>query len=243
MTGPENRKLSFTVTPEEGNSERYGITWMTDVLELFAAADHGSTMGYERGADGKVDAILDGQGDALRQWGIASLQEGILQFTADAMSISNKLKCDDIYAYSKPFMQDFARHLHAGLPCPEIAECLGTFPFSPEQEGDKVQQTAPILSPRQALQFILRNSARRKLVSLWPQGSAVRSGWPVTWMLHPRVRGVFDILFLRELRYLSVILPVPVLKTLKRIIPSGVMRFVEYRVHGRLVASAEKHPS
>lgn len=243
LTGPANEKLPFALTPTEGNSERYGITWMADFLELFAAADHGSTMSYRRTSSGRVVPVLDQQGEALLKWGISDLQKGILAFVDDAVATSAAFDATELFEYRKPLMSEMARHMHAGLPCKEIAECLGSFPFSPEQEGDNIKETAPRLSLGEALIFLIRNSSRRKAMSIWAPGSAVRSGSPVTWLLHPRARGLFDVLFLRDLRYLSVILPVPVLKLLKGKMPACIMRFLEYRVHGRLVASEEKHPS
>jgi predicted HAD superfamily hydrolase len=241
LTGDDNRKVALALSPSKSNRERYGITWTTNFMELFAAADHGSTIGYRREANGTVVPVLDAQGDRIREWGISDMQEGIMDYVEDVMSVAETMQVPEVLSsYRKPFMKDLAKHVHTRLPCREMAECLGSFPFTPEQEGDNLTELGCPLSAGQAFRYLFRNSSGRSRMCMWPQAGAVRSSAVVKCVLHPRVRATFDILLLRDLRFLSVLFPEPLMKFLRRNMPDCVMRFLEYRLYGRLVNAKEK---
>lgn len=140
------------------------------ILELLASGDHGTTQGYRQMEDGTVQPEIDLMNKPVLGWGLEYLRKGIFRYVRES-----------------PFhMEDSAQTRSALLPLvrwfcvnppKEIAEALGSFPFSSDQAEVNRHPFAPPLSLPQAL-FYLINFGRpsRFEVSYWIHGSRVQSG-------------------------------------------------------------------
>ncbi|MEW4563913.1 hypothetical protein AB1K70_15365 [Bremerella sp. JC770] len=182
--GPRNRKVGFMAMPDSEPDKIRTCAILASVLEAFTAADHGSVMGYRRDEDGSVVPIMDDQHEAILDWGLEDFRRGLLQFAYD---LPLDLIGDDLDAYGIDFAHWFARLIRQDVPDKEIAECLGTFPFTPEQDGNGMREMAPRLSSREILRFYFDPRVARNALSVWPQGSYVRSEAYLKVLIHPYV--------------------------------------------------------
>jgi len=195
MTNELNTKLPFALNPHHFYSAPNGHQFfqIIHVLECLTAADHGGTITYER-QDGIVTPRLDGQGKSVVSWGLEQYHKGILDFARE-IKLGEELA--DAEA-SRLRLRDIRHYLFDEYPEPEIAEALGTYPFTPEMDGAGQAEFAPRLSFAEALRYLAITPIHRSSISSWVRGSYVRSNFmsriilstpslaTFTLLLHPR---------------------------------------------------------
>jgi predicted HAD superfamily hydrolase len=145
------------------------------LVELFSAADHGSTLGYARAADGHVQPILAEADRAAVQWGLEVLQEGINSFSAtmlDALSVLDEPPA----RLSAGLRQSALLAMRRLVRQPTAAEAavLGSFPHAAGQFHQDLSELAPHIPVRAVLQALL-SPAFLSGRTHWPQASIVRS--------------------------------------------------------------------
>jgi len=145
------------------------------LVELFSAADHGTTLGYERHSDRSVRPVLAGSPRASIEWGLETLQDGVSAFTAGLLG-------------SLPLLDEHPDVLSSGIrkaallaagrlvrrPSPREADVLGSFPHSAGQFHADLAPLAPQVSLRHLIGGLLcPDSLTRR--THWPQATIVRS--------------------------------------------------------------------
>jgi hypothetical protein len=145
------------------------------LLELFTAADHGSTLGYERLQDGQIQPILAPGQRATLDWGLGTLQEGINAFSAnmlDALAVLDEEPTTVIAGLRKSALLTLERLVHR--PSAAEAGLLGAFPHAAGQFHQDLSELAPPPSTLSLLNALLSPKALDGRTH-WPQASIARS--------------------------------------------------------------------
>ncbi len=236
QTSGVNAKIPFALHPQHFHSAPLGKHFfdVIHVIECLTAADHGGTINYKREAE-KVVPVLDGQGDAVRNWGLEDYQQGVLEFTKD---INLGIVPEDP-AQVRARLRDLRSYMLDSYPEPEIAEVLGTFPYTPEMDGMGQAEFAPILTLSGSLRYLATNPKHRGSISSWINGSYVRSGLPSKMLLSKRARFVFTLLFHPlysvgvGIRFAARVLPMSIRPRLRQVLPTRYSEKIESIVTGR----------
>ena len=111
------------------------------LMEVICAADHGTTLGYER-SRGRVRPRLNGgQAQAVLDWGLPVVQSTIARFVEE-LCLDPELV--DLDTDTRPAINEVMAMLWES-PTPEEAEAWGRFPFEPTSgRGDA---PTPLASP------------------------------------------------------------------------------------------------
>lgn len=151
------------------------LTLNPSLVELFSAADHGTTLGYERAPSGRAQPVLADAPRASIEWGLATLQDGICAFSASLLS-------------SLPLLDEQPQAVSLGLrksalasvgrvvrrPSPAEADVLGSFPHAAGQFHSDLAPLAPKVSVTHLINGLLfPNSLTAQ--THWPQATIVRS--------------------------------------------------------------------
>jgi sulfur carrier protein ThiS len=154
------------------------------LVELFSAADHGSTLGYTRSSEnGIVHPVLAAGHQGALDWGIPAFQEGVLSFSLnmlDAMEmfdgtplVAAMLDETSLVAAMRKSSVRVMRRLVRNPSAAEAA-LLGSFPHAAGQfHGDQSE-----LAPRLPLPLMLRGLLRPAALdnrTHWQQASIARS--------------------------------------------------------------------
>ena len=139
------------------------------LLEMMAAADHGTVLGY-RDDGGVIRPILDGdRNEAALVWGLELLQSAALEFTTAWLGFT-PLSPDCRAGFQSLSRQVLLNFIAA--PTTSEANAWALFPHSGEQIERHKENIAPALSLREALSFAI-NSGQRP-AGWWAEGSHAR---------------------------------------------------------------------
>lgn len=139
------------------------------LLEMMAAADHGTVLGF-RAEGGTIKPMLDGkQNEVALAWGLAVLQTAGLKFTTTWLGLA-PLPPDDraqFQALSRQVLLNF-------MAAPTFSEATvwAQFPHSGEQIERHKESIAPALSNWEALAFVMKPG--RRPAGWWAEGSQAR---------------------------------------------------------------------
>lgn len=145
------------------------------LVEVFSAANHGSTLGYERLRDGRMSPILAGGHEACLEWGLETLTDGINAFCAnmiDSLGVLNEEPLRVIGGLRRAALLSMQRLV--SRPTPAEAMLLGTFPHAAGQFHQDTCELAPPLPISSLLRAFL-NPAALLARTHWPQASIARS--------------------------------------------------------------------
>jgi hypothetical protein len=151
------------------------------LLEIFCAADHGTTRGYEAGPDGRLRPVLAEAVDRrVLDWGLAALQDGAVAFAGELAAALARHPDHGPEAWEGALRQaaPAAFDLFRREPDPAEAEAFGSFPHADGQTHDAWAECAPRppLLGRLRLGLGLRDPA---YAGHWPEGSVRRGGGAV----------------------------------------------------------------
>jgi hypothetical protein len=136
------------------------------LLEMLAAADHGSVMGF-RQVGGRFLPALDGEENvrALR-WGLRSLQEAVLSFAGEWLDRepSADYPKPEFHALARALFAEFAEH-----PSFDEASVWAAFPLSADQLERHFESFAPRMSATEAMRAIFRVKTRP--IGWWIEGT------------------------------------------------------------------------
>jgi len=145
------------------------------LIELFTAADHGSTLGYERQQDGQIHPILAAAEPATLEWGLGTLQEGINAFSAnmiDSLAVLDEHPTRVIAGLRKSALLTLGRLIRR--PEAQEAALLGAFPHAAGQFHHDLSELAPHIPIQSLLSALLSPKALYGRTH-WPQASIARS--------------------------------------------------------------------
>jgi len=145
-----------------------GFLFFMQLLEAFAAADHGQVRGYRQG-----QPVLSAPDNvAVSEWGLHALQGGILAFcqafgALDEFAYPPEDYLDATLSVLKLFYED---------PTHEEVEAWGPFPFSDEQCETDLRTLLPSWNRGQAIAALLTKDGRKRL--WWAPALARREKMP-----------------------------------------------------------------
>lgn len=147
------------------------------LLEVFTAADHGSTIGYAEGPDGRVVPVIDGEQDEVAlAWGLRTQQEAILVYADAFMAFTwpSKPSLGALVEAHRSVTIPLLRVLFDAPGKPE-AEAYGRFLHADGQAHDTFQEVAPRLSRLTILRALLGLRRAGYEHGFWLPGSIARS--------------------------------------------------------------------
>jgi hypothetical protein len=158
--------------------------WVEPLMEMFCAADHGTTMGYHIGDSGAVPRLKAPKNQAVLDWGLATQQEAILRFAEFALGeVGPDLDPETLCAPIDALLSEFWNR-----PTPTEADAFGTFPYADDQTESITHQ----LGEPFGIRDVLRSASRGKVTpphrAGWSAGGLLRSPAPIRWMLPPAVK-------------------------------------------------------
>lgn len=143
-----------------------GFFFYMQLMEAFAAADHGQTRGYRDG-----EAVLARPDNpALAAWGLATFQESVLAFCRIYAALEEfDYRAEDYLGATLANMEQFYEN-------PTLAEvqAWGEFPYSDQQVEDELDQLLPAWGGGRAMSAIFTKAGRKRL--WWAPALAKREG-------------------------------------------------------------------
>ncbi|MBB5503716.1 haloacid dehalogenase [Paraburkholderia sp. MM5384-R2] len=148
------------------------------IFEALCAADHGTTTGYKRAADGSVSPkLLTQDNPQALAWGLRIQQEVINAYVDDVLDVLTAAGIDILDSLDG-LAQGAAivTRLVIGAPSRSEANALGSFPHASDQLHSVFEEVAPpmSLSPRQWISSLEARDGK-PLISQWPEASVVRA--------------------------------------------------------------------
>lgn len=139
-------------------------------LEAFCAADHGTLVGFEEGADGVVCPILDPTNSPVTGWGLDVLRRTVVAFARELVLDEDLVDPDaDVRGSVIGPLQDFWMR-----PSPEEAAAWGRFPW---EDGFGAETRYRSLARAYSWMDVARALRRGRIVPVhraaWRQGSLV----------------------------------------------------------------------
>lgn len=148
------------------------------MFEALCAADHGTTIGYERMADGMVlPKLLTEDNPEATAWGLKIQHDAVNAYVDDVLAVLVEAGID-IFDCLDGLAQGAAivTRRVVGSPSRGEAAALGSFPHASDQLHNVFEEIAPPL-PLDARKLMSRLRARgsEPLISYWPEASIVRA--------------------------------------------------------------------
>jgi hypothetical protein len=149
--------------------DRYPIV----LLEAFAAADHGSVVGYERSGNRLRPRLVQARNEAAEGWGLPSLHSSTQRFAEvfSGICARNQVPIRDFQLIIAQGFHRFCFH-----PTRREAEVWGSFPLT-DRQIDVIQgQVVPRWNTAQTVAALL--DFRRRPTGWWPEGTLASGGSP-----------------------------------------------------------------
>jgi len=148
------------------------------IFEAICAADHGTTTGYKRAADGIVyPQLLTEDNPQALAWGLKLQQDVINAYVDDVLAVLSEAGIDILDSLEGVTQAaTIVTRLLIASPSRSEAIALGSFPHASDQLHKVFEEVAPAL-PLSARQWVSRLGARdgKPLISEWPEASVVRA--------------------------------------------------------------------
>ncbi|AKB45103.1 HAD family hydrolase [Methanosarcina vacuolata] len=139
-------------------------------MELFASADHGLTMKYEKKEDSCIVPVLKEQIDTkVIAWGLPSLRDGIFTYTNLYKQNAAGTKFD-FDKYRERFSKCMNLLVHT--PTPKEADVIGSYLFASDQSESRVVQFAPKFDVTNYIKMKIKG---KHFETYWLEGTFVRS--------------------------------------------------------------------
>ena len=166
--GDDLSSFLFDLEKEPGNMELY----IPALYEIFAASDHGRTVGFEKKENEYAPVFDEDDGTREKEWGVSVQQEGIIAF---AKAFAGTCRKDELELGSASSFIKKILKLFIDSPTSLEAEAYGKFVISAGQLEDVSQEIAPELTYK----TLFKKAEWKKRKSVWPQGSFSRSNMPI----------------------------------------------------------------
>jgi predicted HAD superfamily hydrolase len=154
-----------------------------EIIELFMAADHGSTLRYEKQSESYIPVLRNQKNERGLAWGLSVQQEAIVEFAEQLTNNLNASECKiDHFQW---LTEDLLKSLIYS-PSKEEAEAFGSLSFAQEQSETKFEDLAPIYHLSDCLQGLLNRHHIHNFA--WLPASIQRSPMPAKLLLRYLVR-------------------------------------------------------
>ncbi|CAH0999466.1 hypothetical protein LEM8419_00766 [Neolewinella maritima] len=163
-TAPENRKVPAYMFP----SIRAG---KGPILELLLQCEHGTTLSYRKGDNGRFEPVLKDPSVHLEAWGLNNYAEGIQRFSRTlSRSLAAYPHIETTYTAITPILIEMLEDA-----TPEVAATLGDLFYSGNIENSNIRVFAPPFNISRALSYIISSRKRQSAYTQWFDGSYSRS--------------------------------------------------------------------
>lgn len=148
-----------------------------EIIELFMAADHGSTVRYEQENDRFIPVLRQEKNENALKWGLNVQQSAVLEFTDRLTSVFHPEDCpvDYFERVTTQLLKTFFSH-----PDKKEAAVFGSLTFAQEQAESRFEELAPVFTPTESLQAMMNSSRIHNFA--WISASIQRSS---TWARIP----------------------------------------------------------
>jgi predicted HAD superfamily hydrolase len=138
---PTDRLMPYFL--EHDNTTERRFLCDTQILELFLAADHGSTVGYEEQNDRYIPVLRSEKNESGITWSVLTQQQAVIEFTEQLTDSLNPDECkaEHFQQITENLLQTFLYR-----PSKEEAEAFGRQSFSQHQLESKFYDLAPAYS-------------------------------------------------------------------------------------------------
>lgn len=179
-----DRLIPYFLDPD-AITERRSLS-SSPILELFLAADHGSTVRYEKEGDRYIPILRSEKNEKGLKWGVSVQQQAILDFTE---RLTDRLQPEDCEVnYLHQVTEDLLKtFIHS--PNKEEAQIFGSQPFSDQQLENKFHDLAPAYSLVDSFKMIFDKHYISDFV--WLPASIERSA-PLTRSVLRYIKGLRD---------------------------------------------------
>ncbi len=179
-----DRLIPYFLEPD-AITERRSLS-SSPILELFLAADHGSTVRYEKQDDGYIPILRSEKNEKGLKWGVLVQQQATLDFTERLTDHLQPEECEVRYFHqvTEDLLKTF---IHS--PNKEEAQVFGSQPFSDQQLESKFHDLAPAYSLVDGFKMIFDKHYISDFV--WLPGSIQRSS-PLTRSVLGYIKGLRD---------------------------------------------------
>ena len=186
---PTSKKIPFFFYPGSERSFSFVGSYFANLLEIFASANHGTTLSYYVNESNYFPILKPQPVDGLEDRELFHLRKGMFDF----------LECVPVEFLNYMFQNSDLKGLRKNLACcmnllylnpsQQEAEVLGNISFSSDQSGTYLKTFAPEFSTSDSIDFTLSTS-RQKRYSLtkWPEGTKARSKLLPRLLLNPQIR-------------------------------------------------------
>ncbi|HXA44205.1 MAG TPA: hypothetical protein VNZ25_01765, partial [Candidatus Angelobacter sp.] len=158
--------------------------WVEPMLEVFCAADHGSTQRFELSNGRVIPVLKSAHNDAVMAWGLSSQQKAILGFAAFALE-----SCPS--GFDPKSLRPAIHELLGSFwnsPSAAEAEAWGTYPYADDQTEACTHKLGEAFGFVDCLRSIYRGQLTAPHRAGWIAGGLRRSARPVQWALPPAVK-------------------------------------------------------
>lgn len=179
-----DRLIPYFLDPD-AITERRSLS-SSPILELFLAADHGSTVRYEKQGDRYIPILRSEKNEKGLKWGVLVQQQATLDFTERLTDHLQPEECEVRYFHqvTEDLLKTF---IHS--PNKEEAQVFGSQPFSDQQLESKFHDLAPAYSLVDGFKMIFDKHYISDFV--WLPGSIQRSS-PLTRSVLGYIKGLRD---------------------------------------------------
>jgi FMN phosphatase YigB (HAD superfamily) len=179
-----DRLIPYFLEPD-AITERRSLS-SSPILELFLAADRGSTVRYEKQDDRYIPILRSEKNEKGIQWGVLVQQQAILDFTERLTDRLQPEECEVRYFHqvTEDLLKTF---IHS--PNKEEAQVFGSQPFSDRQLESKFHDLAPAYSLVDGFKMIFDKHYISDFV--WLPASIKRSA-PLTRIVLGYIKGLRD---------------------------------------------------
>lgn len=179
-----DRFIPYFLEPD-GITQRRSLN-SSPILELFLAADHGSTVRYEKHDRQYTPILRSGKNERGLQWGVLVQQQAILDFTERLTEYLQFEECEVRYFHQ--VTEDLLRtFIHS--PNKEEAQVFGSQRFSDQQLENKFHDLAPAYSIIDGFRMMFDKHYVSDFI--WLPASIQRSA-PLTKIVLQYIKGLRD---------------------------------------------------
>jgi FMN phosphatase YigB (HAD superfamily) len=135
---PSDQLMPYYLAANELTERRFLCD--PQILELFMAGDHGSTLRYEKQGDLYIPTLLSAQNESGIAWGVLGQQQAVVEFAKCLTENLSSQECQDdsFCQITDDLLKTFVRS-----PSKAESETFGTQPFSHHQSESKFYDLAP----------------------------------------------------------------------------------------------------
>lgn len=185
-----NHKLSFFFSPCVADSFWTIGNRSANFMEIFTAADHGTTLYYYKDSNEIWYPKLKQEDNGfVLNWGLEYLREGILKFL-NLLSL-------DILKELGTNMNIYREHILLLMkllifsPSKDEAEVIGCYPFSSDQAETNLMSFAPHFTIFAAIRYGVKRNSRHKVNhTYWIEGTCLNSGYCARFFLLPSIQKI-----------------------------------------------------